>query len=263
MQVSGKNVLLTGATGGLGGAIARDMSAAGANLILTGRRAEVLEPLAGELGARLVIADLSDHADLERLVAEAGDVDVLVANAGLPGTGRLLDLGTDEIDRVIDVNLRAPVVLARELAPGMVARGGGHIAFISSLAGKAATPGTTMYNATKFGLRGFALALRQELRGSGVGVSVISPGFISEAGMYADAGVKLPPGLGTVSPDRVARSVRRAIERDRAEVDIASLGVLAGSRFAYFAPETAARLSARLGTQAITDRFADSQTEKR
>ena len=263
MQISGRTVLLTGATGGLGGAIARDMSAAGAKLVLTGRRAEVLEPLASELGARLVVADLADPTDIDRLVADAGDVDVLIANAGLPGTGRLLELETDEIDRVIDVNLRAPVVLSRAVAPGMVARGGGHIVFISSLAGKAATPGTSMYNATKFGLRGFALALRQELRRSNVGVSVISPGFISEAGMYADAGVKLPPGLGTVSPGRVARSVRRAIERDRAEVDIAALGVLAGSRFAYFAPEIAARLSARLGTQTITDRFAAEQAEKR
>jgi uncharacterized protein len=263
MQISGRTVLVTGATGGLGGAIARDMSAAGANLVLTGRRTEVLEPLSDELGTRLVVADLCDHADLDHLVAEAGDVDVLVANAGLPGTGRLLDLAPADIDRVLDVNLRAPVMLSRALAPGMVARGDGHIAFISSLAGKAATPGTTMYNATKFGLRGFALALRQELRRSGVGVSIISPGFISEAGMYADAGVRLPPGLGTVSPERVARSVRRAIERDRAEVDVASLGVLAGSRFAYFAPELAARLSARLGTGAITDRFAERQVEKR
>jgi short-subunit dehydrogenase len=263
MKISGRTVLLTGATGGLGGAIARDMSAAGAQLALTGRRVEVLEPLAAELGARVIVADLCDRADLDRLVIEAGDVDILVANAALPGTGRLLDLETDEIDRVLDVNLRAPIMLANALAPGMVSRGGGHIVFISSLAGKAATPGTSMYNATKFGLRGFALALRQELRRSSVGVSVISPGFIGEAGMYADAGVKLPPGLGTVSPARVARSVRRAIERDRAEVDVASLGVLAGSRFAYFAPEIAARLSARLGTGTITDRFAEGQVEKR
>lgn len=263
MDISGSTVLLTGATGGLGGAIARDMSAAGASLVLTGRRADVLEPLAAELDARLAIADLCDRADLDRLVAEAGEVDILIANAGLPGTGRLLQLDVDEIDRVLDVNLRAPVMLTRALAPGMVARGGGQIVLISSLAGKAATPGTSMYNATKFGLRGFALAMRQELRRSNVGVSVVSPGFISEAGMYADAGVKLPPGLGTVSPAHVARSVRRAIERNRAEVDVASVGVLAGARFAYFAPEIAARLSARLGTGAITDRFASGQAEKR
>lgn len=263
MEISGKTVLLTGATGGLGGAIARDLRAAGAELILTGRRTEVLEPLAAELEARLIAADLGERSDVERLVAEAGPLDILIANAALPGSGRLLDLTGDEIDRVLDVNLRAPIMLTRAVAPGMVERGGGHIVFISSLAGKAATPGTSMYNGTKFGLRGFALAIRQELRTAHVGVSVISPGFISEAGMYADAGVKLPPGMGTVSPAQVARSVRRAIERDRAETDIAAFGVLAGSRFAYFAPELAARLSARLGAGAITDRMAEGQADKR
>jgi short-subunit dehydrogenase len=263
MEISGRTVLLTGATGGLGGAIARELGGAGARLVLTGRRTAVLEPLAAELGARLVTADLSEPSDLDRLVEEAGAVDILIANAALPGSGRLLDLSTDEIDRVLDVNLRAPIVLTRALAPGMAQRGGGHIALISSLAGKAATPGTSMYNASKFGLRGFALAMRQELRRARVGVSLISPGFISEAGMFAEAGVKLPPGMGTVSPEHVARTVRRAIERDRAEVDVASVGVLAGARFAYFAPQTAARLSARLGAGSITDRFAEGQAEKR
>jgi short-subunit dehydrogenase len=263
MEISGRTVLLTGATGGLGGAIARDLSDAGARLVLSGRRTEVLEPLAGELGARLVIADLSEPSDLDRLVEEAGAIDILIANAGVPGSGRLLDLSAREIDRVLEVNLRAPIMLTRALAPGMVQRRGGQIVLISSLAGKAATPGTSMYNSSKFGLRGFALAMRQELRRAGVGVSLVSPGFISEAGMFADAGVKLPPGMGTVSPEHVARSVRRAIERDRAEVDVASVGVLAGARFAHFAPEIAARLSARLGTGSITDRFAEGQAEKR
>jgi short-subunit dehydrogenase len=263
MEISGRTVLLTGATGGLGGAIARDMGRAGAQLVLSGRRTELLEPLAGELDARLVTADLSEPSDVDRLVDEAGAVDILIANAGVPGSGRLLDLSADEIDRVLDVNLRAPIMLTRALAPGMVQRGGGQIVLISSLAGKAATPGTSMYNSSKFGLRGFALAMRQELRRAGVGVSLVSPGFISEAGMFADAGVKLPPGMGTVSPEHVARSVRRAIQRDRAEVDVASVGVLAGARFAYFAPEIAARLSARLGTGSITDRFAEGQAEKR
>jgi short-subunit dehydrogenase len=263
MEISGRTVLLTGATGGLGSVIARDMSRAGAQLVLSGRRTDVLERLASELDARVVTADLSEPSDVDRLVEEAGAIDILIANAGLPGSGRLLDLSTDEIDRVLEVNLRAPIVLTRALAPGMARRGGGQIALISSLSGKAATPGTSMYNASKFGLRGFALAMRQELRGVGIGVSLISPGFISEAGMFVDSGVKLPPGMGTVSPERVARSVRRAIERDRAEVDVGSVGVVAGTRFAYFAPELAARLSARLGAGSVTDRFAEGQAKKR
>lgn len=263
MEISGRTVLLTGATGGLGGVIARDMSRAGAQLVLSARRTELLEPLAAELGARVVIADLSDPSGVDRLVEESGAIDILIANAALPGSGRLLDLSTEEIDRVLDVNLRAPIMLTRALAPGMVQRGGGHIVLISSLAGKAATPGTSMYNSSKFGLRGFALAMRQELRRARVGVSLVSPGFIGEAGMFVDAGVKLPPGMGTVSRERVARSVRRAIVRNRAEVDVGSVGVLAGTRIAYFAPELAARVSSRLGADAITDRFAEGQARKR
>lgn len=263
MRVAGKTVLLTGATGGIGAAIAHDLSAAGARLVLTGRRTEVLEPLAEAVGARIVTADLGDDEQLRRLIAEASEIDVLVANAALPGSGRLLDLSLEEIDRVLEVNLRAPIVLTRELAPLLAARGAGHIVLVSSLAGKAATPGTSMYNATKFGLRGFGLAMRQELHDRGVGVSIVSPGFVRDAGMYADSGVKLPPGMGTVSPQRVARAVRRAIERDRAEVDVAALGVRAGAKFAFLAPEVAARLSARLGSTKITDSFAAGQADKR
>lgn len=263
MRISGARVLLTGATGGLGGAIARDLRAAGARLVLTGRRAELLEALTRELDAQLVTADLSTQEGIDAVVAAGGAVDILVANAALPGSGRLQTLAVEEIDRIIDVNLRAPVLLTHALAPGMAERGAGHIALISSLAGKAATPGTAMYNATKFGLRGFALAIRQELRDAGIGVSLISPGFISEAGMFADSGVKLPFYLGTVSPQHVARLVRRAIERDRSEIDVGAPAVLAGARFAHLAPELAARLSARLGSNAITDRFAEGQSDKR
>jgi short-subunit dehydrogenase len=263
MDISGQTVLLTGASGGLGAAIARDLHGAGARLVLTGRRVEVLEPLAAELGATIVTADLRDAPDLRRLVDAAGAIDILIANAALPGSGWLRDLTEEQIDSVLDVNLRAPIMLTQGIAPGMVERGAGHIAFISSLSGRAATPGTSMYNATKFGLRGFALSMRQELRAAGIGVSLVSPGFISEVGMFADAGVKLPPGVGTVTPARVAAAVRRAIERDRAEIDVAAVGLLAGSRFAHFAPETAARLSARLGARSFADRFARGQAEKR
>src|SRR5581483_7584589 len=111
-----------------------------------------------------------------------------------------------EIDRALDVNLRAPIVLAHALTPAMVARREGHLVFISSLNGKAATPLTSIYNATKFGLRGFAAALREDLRAEGVGVSTIFPGFISEAGMFAAAGAKLPPGVGTRTPRDVAEA---------------------------------------------------------
>src|SRR5947209_553069 len=154
-------VLLTGATGGIGHAIARALSARGARLILTGRRVEVLEPLASELGGRAVACDLSQREEVNRLAAEAANVDVFVANAALPASGVLTELIQEQIDRMIEVNLRAPVALARSLAEGMIDRRRGHMVFVSSLAGKAASPASAIYSATKFGLRGFALGIRE------------------------------------------------------------------------------------------------------
>jgi short-subunit dehydrogenase len=263
LQISGSTVLLTGATGGIGQAIARGLRSRRAELILTGRRTEVLERLGAELDARVLAVDLSIPAEVERLVAEAGDVDILIANAGLPASGTLESFSVQEIDRALDVNLRAPIVLAHELVPGMVGRGRGHLLFMSSLAGKAASPRTALYNASKFGLRGFASALRADLRDTGVGVSAVFPGFISEAGMYTDAEVKLPLGIGTRSPEDVARAVAGAIERNRGEVDVAPLALRAGTTFASLAPELAASLARRLGSDEISRQMADGQSDKR
>src|SRR5271156_6781006 len=140
MQISGSTVLLTGATGGIGQAIARAMKQRGGELILTGRRTDVLEPLAAELGARTLAVDLSVAAEVERLLREAGQIDILVANAALPGAGKLDSFTIEEIDRALDVNLRAPIVLAHALIPAMVERRSGHLLFMSSLSGKTATP---------------------------------------------------------------------------------------------------------------------------
>ena len=128
--------LLTGATGGIGQAIARALAARGARLVLTGRRADVLEPLAAEIGGRAVVCDLAEAAEVERLLGEVGDVDVLVANAALPASGALSTFSVEELDRALAVNLRAPMVLARALSAGMVARGRGHLVFVSSLYGQ-------------------------------------------------------------------------------------------------------------------------------
>ena len=97
----------------------------------------------------------------------------------------------------------------------MLERGSGHMVFISSLSGKSATPLSSIYNATKFGLRGFALGLRADLDPLGIGVSLVSPGTIREAGMYADSGAKPIPGLGTGSPEQVAAAVVKAIEHEQ------------------------------------------------
>jgi len=263
MNISGSTVLITGATGGIGQAIARAMHARGGELILTGRRTDVLEPLARELDARAIAVDLSDAAEIERLVSEAGDVDILIANAALPATGTLDDYTVEQIDRALDVNLRAPIVLAHALAPGMVERGRGQLVFISSLAGKTASPGSALYNASKFGLRGFAGALRADLRRSGVGVSTVFPGFIRDAGMFADTGATLPPGVGTRSPEDVANAVVSAVERNRGEVDVAPLPLRAGTAFASLAPELAGNIQRRLGAERISEMMVVAQRGKR
>ena len=263
MQISGSTVLLTGATGGIGHAIARALGARGASLILTGRRTEVLEPLAAELGARMLTVDLSDREAVDRLALDAADTDILVANAALPSTGTLDSFSVEQIDRALDVNLRAPIVLARALTPRMVERGSGHLVFISSLSGKATTPRTAIYNTTKFGLRGLSSALRADLHGTGVGVSAIFPGFIRDAGMFADAEVKLPPGIGTRTPEDVAAAVIKAIERDRAELDVAPLALRGSTVFASLAPQLAAAVARKLGSDDITRQMHEGQREKR
>lgn len=263
MEISGSTVLLTGATGGLGQSIARALWHKGAQLILTGRRVDVLQPLASELDARALAVDLNDAAEIDRLVGEAGEVDILIANAALPASGTLDSFSMAEIDRALDVNLRAPIALTHAFAPQMCERKRGQLVFMSSLAGKAATPGSSLYNATKFGLRGFASAMRAELRASEVGVSTIFPGFIREAGMFAEAGVKLPPGVGTRTPRDVADAVVSAIERNRAEVDVAPVALRLGSAFSGLAPEVAARVTRAMGGDKVVGQLADGQRQKR
>ncbi|MDW5597135.1 SDR family NAD(P)-dependent oxidoreductase [Conexibacter stalactiti] len=262
-EIQGTTILLTGASGGIGQAIARALAARGGRLILTGRRAEVLEPLARELGGRALAVDLADRAAPERLVAQAGDVDVLVANAALPASGTLDDYSLEQIDRALDVNLRAPIALAKLLAEPMAARGRGHLVFISSLSGKSAQPGGSLYSATKFGMRGFALGLREDLRDRGVGVSTVFPGFIRDAGMFAEAGVELPKGVATRSPEDVAAGVVKAIEQNRAELDVAPLSLRAGAIAAGVAPQLAANISRKLGNARVTRELAAGQRDKR
>jgi uncharacterized protein len=256
-------VLLTGASGGIGRAIARAVAPMAGELILTGRRTDVLDALAGELGARVIACDLSVREDVERLAEQAGPVNVLIANAALRSGGLLGEFSQEQIDQMLEVNLRAPIALARALTPGMVERRRGHVVFMSSLQGKATTPVSSIYCAAKFGLRGFALALREDLRRHGVGVSVVLPGFIRDAGMFADSGVKLPIGVGTRSPEDVAAAVVRAIEQDRAEILVAPVGLRLGTAAAAVAPGLSAAVSRRLGSERIAAQIVAGQRERR
>ena len=253
MKISGSRIMLTGASGGLGRAIARLLSANNAELLLTARNQAQLESLAKETMADVLIADLCEQADLDRLVARFADIDVLVANAGRGGDLGITEDTAENIDRVIDINFRAPIHLATEFAQQkLAANAPGHIVLVGSLAGLAASPNTRMYNATKFGLRGFSLALRQDLEGSGIGVSIVEPGFIRDAGMFADSGINLPSGVRTKSPEDVAKGVVTAIEKNRGEVFVAPVELRASATFATVAPGLSARIQNLIGASDIT-----------
>jgi short-subunit dehydrogenase len=198
-----------------------------------------------------------------QLLSDAGQVDILVANAALPASGELDSFTPEQIDRAIDVNLRAPIQLTRALAPLMVERGSGSLVYISSVAGKLAAPGASMYSATKFGLRGFAFSLGQDLHDKGVGVTCVFPGFISDAGMFADADMDLPTGIGTSTPQEVAAAVVRGIETGKAEIDVAPLSVKLSARFNGVAPGVVAGIARRLGGEKVASELASKQTEKR
>src|ERR1700752_1630341 len=216
MRLEGKTVLLTGATGGLGRAIAAALADRSAALVLSSRKEAELSELVATLpgaGHRAIVTDLAEDAAALRLLDDAGEIDVLVANAGLPASGRLDGFSQEEIGRALRVNLESPVRMARQLLPTWQQHGSGHFVFVSSISGFVSTPRASLYAATKFGLRGFALNLREDLRGSGIGVSVITPGAIREAGMFAESGAPPPPGMGTGTPKQVADAVVRAIER--------------------------------------------------
>ncbi len=263
-DLRGKTVLLTGASSGLGPYIARRLHRAGAKFVLSARSEEPLIRLAKELGeSRLVVADLSRTGEAERLAAEAGEVDVLVANAGVPASGRLASLKVEHIDRAIAVNLRAGIVLANALAPAMIKRKEGHIVFMSSVAGKVPSPGFSVYNATKFGIRGFGLALREELWGSGVGVSVICPTFVNEAGMWAETGLKANPMAGEVSPTSVAEAVWKAIAKNRAEVDVMPIQLRASIKIMAVVPGLFATVARSTGATKPNETVEERQKHKR
>ncbi len=264
VDLRGKTVLLTGASTRLGPYIARRLRRAGARFVLSARNEAALTKLSTELGdSRFVVADLARPGEPERLAREAGEIDVLVSNAGVPASGRLATFKIDEIDRAIAVNLRAGIVLAHELAPAMIERKSGHIVFMASAAGKVPAPGLTMYNATKFGIRGFALALREELLSTGVGVSTISPTFVSGAGMWAETGLKANPIAGEVTPEQVAEAVFRAITRNKAEIDVVRLPLRASLKVLAVAPGLFMAVARSSGANRGGDELSERQQSKR
>jgi short-subunit dehydrogenase len=268
VDLEGKRVLLSGATGGLGRAIAEQLAGRGARLILSSRGREDLQTLAQSLpGAAtahgVIVADLAEPGAAEKLVEDAGDVDALVANAALPATGHLESFSSDEVKRALRVNFESPILMSHAIAPKLARKGEGHLVFIASLSGKVGSPRSSLYNSTKFGLRGFAFGLREDMHPDGVGVSIVSPGFVREAGMFHDAKSTPPRGIGTTTPKKVAGAVIRAIERNRNEITVAPRRQRFITELAYRHPEFAAWVQRRGGADKIADELAAGQADKR
>jgi short-subunit dehydrogenase len=266
MRIEGSRVLLTGATGGLGKAIARELHERGGHLLLSGRREDALREVVDELGgdrAEALPADLQSADAARELIARAGRVDILIANHALPASGRLDDYAPEQIERAIDVNLSAPIHMAHALLPQLQERGEGHMVFISSLSGKVASGGASLYSGTKFGLRGFATSLHDELDREGIGVTTVFPGFISDAGMWADTGLEMRKGVSLRSPEQVADAVVKGIESNRSEIDVAPLTLRAGAWAAGVSQSAVQRIQRLAGADGMAKALAAKQRDKR
>ena len=186
-DLSGRTALVTGASGGIGAAIARSLHAQGAVVTLSGTRQSALEALASELGDRshVVTASLTDRASIEALIGGAetamGSLDILVNNAGITKDNLMMRMKDADWDDVIAVNLTAPFLLARAAVKGMVKRRFGRIVNITSVVGVAGNPGQANYCASKAGIIGMSKALADEVASRNITVNCIAPGFIETA----------------------------------------------------------------------------------
>ena len=186
-DLKGKKALVTGASGGIGGAIARAFHGAGAEVAVSGTRVEALDALAGELGDRVhvVAADLSSAEEVERLAGDAaealGGIDILVNNAGLTRDGLMMRMKDEDWQAVVDVNLTAAFRLSRAAIRGMMRTRWGRVISVTSIVGAMGNPGQANYAASKAGLTGMSKSLAAEVANRGITVNCIAPGFIVTA----------------------------------------------------------------------------------
>lgn len=221
--------LVTGATSGIGRAIVQALAGSGYQVLALGRNAGQLAELSALPGVSAIEADVTDRATLQRIVAQH-PVDVLVNNAGVLSTrAAFQDIDPGDIDRMLDINLKAPLHLAREVLPGMIARGRGHLFFIGSSAGRTAHPNAAVYGASKAGVSLFCDALRCDLLGSGIRVTEIAPGRVQTSlyrtAISADAlHAELYEGYESIQPQDIAQLLLAALNMPAA-VDVSRLEV--------------------------------------
>lgn len=217
-DLTGKKALVTGATGGIGGAIARALHASGAQVALSGTRQEALDALCAQLPGSVALAcNLSDPAETDALVGRAeealGGLDILVANAGITKDGLLLRMKDEDFERVLDVNLGSYFRLARAASKGMMKKRMGRIIAITSVVGVTGNPGQANYAASKAGMIGFTKSIAQELASRGITANCIAPGFIVSPMTDAlndaqkEAITKSIPAARLGQPDDIAAAV--------------------------------------------------------
>ncbi|OAB60827.1 short-chain dehydrogenase [Leptolyngbya valderiana BDU 20041] len=235
-DLSGKTVIITGASLGVGAATARAFFEAGANLVLVARGREALEALAEALGApeRILIEplDVTDTAGFERLLDKVrsrfGGVDILVNNAGFHARGPLASVSAEEVGRMIDVNLKAPMQLTRLALDDLRKSSRPAVIQVASLAGRTPVPGSASYSASKFGLRAFSLALAEEMRDSGIKFACVSPGPIDTGFIMddIDAVSDLTFSQPIVTAEEVAEEIVRLVDDGRRDAPMPRLSGL-------------------------------------
>lgn len=241
-MTSGKVFWITGASSGIGAALAKEVARRGARVVVSGRRVELLERLRAECPepsrVHLLPADLSRGSDLQRLARRAeqfeGRLDVLVNNAGVSQRGRALGTLLEDVRTLMEVNFLAPITLTNAVLPAMLRRGDGRIVVLSSVAGYVGTPLRSSYAASKHAVRGYFDSLRAELAGGGVGVTIVCPGYVrTEISERAVAEGGRRHGVTDRCIDRgmpaesCARTIADAIEQGKSELHVGGREVLA------------------------------------
>lgn len=233
MELSGRTVVITGGSKGIGEAMAEQFAAAGADVLVVARSQEKLSAVADRIGGEYLVADLTKASEVDRLIPAClerlGHVDVLVNNAGIEDSDAFVHLDRNRLRSMARLNFEAAVLLTRDVLPHMLERGEGHLVQMSSITGAMTFPGAVAYSGTKAGLTNMAEGLRMELEGTGVGLTVVAPGPV-DTDMWNrvedNEGYTFPVLrrlqqlrlVPKVSPDAVARYVVRAVEHDRPHV---------------------------------------------
>lgn len=227
MQIANRHVVVTGASRGIGAAIAREFARSGARVTVVARSTGPLEALALEIGGQALVADLFDDQHVRDLIARAealaGPIDILVNNAGMETTKSIFDTTESEVDEVVQLNLRVPLQLSRLALISMKTRDTGHIVNISSMAANGGFAGMSVYSATKAGLSHFTRIVRQDVKGTGINVTNVEVGPVPtdllanltyEPAVRAFARFRRIQLMPNVDAQRVGVATVRAVEKE-------------------------------------------------